>query len=511
MWLRFLRHGLLAACLAVVPACQEQGAAPQLLLVTSSCAGTAPLEGVTHLRLRVTGEGLSAPIERITPVNIRPEDVPVVPPGTRRMLEVRGYTGEPTSAGKVVSVGRSGPFDMPAEGAPANPVRVVLRRVDTFAPVESAQQPGTCLQLTEPRAGHTATLLPDGQVVLVGGFRLSASGAVETLASVELFDPMSRTQDFVQALGADAARRAFHTASLMLDGRVALVGGEVQTGTGTTPLSSVAVFNPATRDTQRFSLSEPRTRHAAAVDRSGRVLVVGGEGQGGTVLATPEGVEPAAGRSFAVPTPLPRVGVSVAALPDGQRLVVAGGSDGTQLPREVLTFSFNGTTFAPTSTGLQLRQSRRDAALVPYQTDGSRLLMVGGYGSEGVPDASSKPVSLSEIIDLSADRAGVLVGPSTVARGDLCAVPLPDGRVLAMGGRRPADTVLASTGLSELITPTPNVTGGVLGMEPVAPRFLHTCTPLPDGSVFVTGGLDTGGGDSRLAQDVLVFMPVPLD
>jgi hypothetical protein len=90
-------------------------------------------------------------------------------------------------------------------------------------------------------------------------------------------------------------------------------------------------------------------------------------------------------------------------------------------------------------------------------------------------------------------------------------VPLPDGRVLAVGGQRPGDGTLVSTGLVELITPTANVTGGVLGMEPAGPRYLHTCTLLPDGSVLVTGGLDTSGDTSRMSLGALVFMPIPLD
>ncbi|HLL06456.1 MAG TPA: hypothetical protein VK539_38145 [Myxococcaceae bacterium] len=510
MWLRTVRHALLAAVLALASACEEQGAAPQLQLITTTCSGASPLQGVTHLRLRVTGEGLSAPIERVTPVNLRPEDVPAVPPGARRMFEVRGYTGEPSSSGRVVSVGRSGPFEMPAQGAPADPVRVILRRVDTFVPVESSQLPGSCLELEDARAGHTATLLPDGRVMLAGGVRVAGAGGFETLNSVEFLDPMARTLTYVPQVGADGARRAFHTASLTLDGRVALVGGEVQSGTGATPLRSVVVINPTTQDTQQFELAEARTRHVAAVDISGRVLLVGGTGQGGTPLATPEGVEPAASKSFAVPTPMPRVGASVRALPDGQRLVVAGGSDGTRLVREVRTLAFNGTTFAPTGATLQLRQGRQSPALAPYDTAG-KLLVLGGYNTAGVPDPSSRPIALTEILDFTGETPGLSVGPSTVARAAICAEALGDGRVLAMGGQSPGEGGLVSSGVVELITPTPNVTGGVLGMEQVAPRHLHTCTLLPDGAVLVTGGVDTTGGAARMASGPLVFMPVPRD
>jgi hypothetical protein len=513
MWPRLFRRAPLAAFLALASACGEQGAAPQLQLTTTSCAGEAPLKGVTHLRLRVTGEGLSSPIERITPVDIRPEDIPEVPPGRGRVLEVRGYTGEPSSAGWAVSVGRSFPFDMPDKGPPAEPVRVTLHRVNTFIPLESTVAPGSCLELSQARAGHTATLLEDGRVLLAGGFRFSPQGAVETLTSIEIIDPRQGTITFVADPGGGAARRAFHTASVLLDGRVALIGGEVQVAGGlATPLSTGAVFDPVTRLVQPFTLARARTRHAAAADIAGRVLLVGGMGEGGGVLSELEGVEPAAGRSFSVPIPLPRLGASVVQTPDAERLVVIGGSDGSQVSREVLTFAFNGSTFAPGGPTVLLRQARQNAAVARFG-DGQRLLVMGGYAGAS-PEDRPNPVAASEILDLRPEAAGASAGPSLVPRGELCAVALPEGRVFTSGGRMPSlEAEMGSTGVTELITPTENVTGGVLGMMPVEPgRYLHTCTPLPDGSVLIVGGVEALDGSApRLAEGTYLFMPVPRD
>jgi hypothetical protein len=514
MWPRLFRHALLAALLALAPSCRDPGAAPTVQLLTTTCDGPRPLEGVTHLRLRVTGEGLATPIERITPVDLRPEDIPEVPPGAERVLEVRAYSGEPSSAGSVISVGRSFPFTMPEVGAPAEPVRVILYRVNTFVPLESGEQPGACLELSEPRAGHTSTLLADGRVVLAGGYRVTDTGELQTLSSIEILDPRARTLTYLPAPGSGAARRAFHTASLTLDGRVVLVGGEAQESDGhTTILNTAVVFDPATERIQQFNLGRARSRHSAATDIAGRILLVGGVGVDSALIPDPEGVDPVAGRTFSVPTNVPRMGASLVAFQESQRIAVIGGSNGSEVARDVLSFAFNGVTFIPGNITVLLRQGRRNAVTTPYG-DGKRLLVLGGYSTAAAPDDTSRPVPASELLDLQSEAPTIMQGPSIVGRGELCAVPLPGGRVFTAGGRRQdGEGALASSGVVELITPTEGLTGGVLGMTPVQPaRYLHTCTPLPDGSVLVSGGLNAGGrGTPQLATGTYLFMPVPRD
>ncbi|HVE87465.1 MAG TPA: hypothetical protein VND93_31625, partial [Myxococcales bacterium] len=66
-----------------------------LKLVTQACAPPAPMEGVTHFLFRVTGDGLAEPIDSTVLASARQVQLPPIPVGTRRGVEVRGYAGEP--------------------------------------------------------------------------------------------------------------------------------------------------------------------------------------------------------------------------------------------------------------------------------------------------------------------------------------------------------------------------------------------------------------------------------
>jgi len=98
------------------------------------------------------------------------------------------------------------------------------------------------------RSFHTATLLPEGRVLVVGGE--AATG--EYLPSTELYDPVTNRWSFAAPL---SAPRGAHTASLLPNGRVLVTGGW---GAGDT-YSSAEIYEPApaTAATPPPSASEP--------------------------------------------------------------------------------------------------------------------------------------------------------------------------------------------------------------------------------------------------------------
>ncbi|MFQ5668737.1 MAG: Kelch repeat-containing protein, partial [Candidatus Binatia bacterium] len=121
--------------------------------------------------------------------------------------------------------------------------------------------------MTATRAAHTATLLPDGRVLVAGGF---AAGG-NRLASAEAFDPTTST---FSAAGTMSVTRAGHTATLLPDGKVLIAAGY-----NGSYLASAELYDPATRT---FAATAPmvtaRSGHVAVLLDNGNVLLAGGVG-----------------------------------------------------------------------------------------------------------------------------------------------------------------------------------------------------------------------------------------
>lgn len=140
------------------------------------------------------------------------------------------------------------------------------------------------------RTAHTATLLQDGHVLIAGG-RDSAAA----LDSAELYDPAADpAADPPEEAWTDIedpvkGARACHTATLLADGRVLVVGGRDDTKDcltgGDGVLSTAAVYDPETRKWCKLpeDMTEGRSGHTATLLDNGRLLIAGGEGRDGAL------------------------------------------------------------------------------------------------------------------------------------------------------------------------------------------------------------------------------------
>ncbi|NMO20668.1 kelch-like protein [Pyxidicoccus fallax] len=264
--------------------------------------------------------------------------------------------------------------------------------------------------MAEGRANHTATRLPDGRVLVVGG-------SSDHLPTAELYDPATGTWS---ATGSMAEHREEHTATRLPDGRVLIVGG----WSGSGHLATAEVYDPATGTfSPTGSMAAPREEHTATLLPDGKVLVVGGWSGSGH-LVTAEVYDPATG-TFSPTGSMaePREAHTATLLLNG-KVLVAGGALG-QLPTAELYDPATGT-FSPTGSMAEGHDSHT-ATLLP---DG-RVLVAGGFG-----DMLYGAHELAEVYD-PASGTWSSAGAMATRRGSHTAVLLLNGKVLVAGGYTP--------------------------------------------------------------------------
>jgi hypothetical protein len=171
--------------------------------------------------------------------------------------------------------------------------------------------------LNTPRYAHTATLLPNGDVLIVGG--INNNGTITNTA--ELYNPTSKT---FSATGNLITARAYHSATYLPDGQVLIAGGLNASGT---PLNTAELYNPATGEfIVTGQLNAARYTHGSALVYSGNVLVYGGvTNSNGATTVTAEQYNPQSGQ-WTTTTSLndARYFAATILLPNGKVLAAGG-------------------------------------------------------------------------------------------------------------------------------------------------------------------------------------------
>jgi len=313
--------------------------------------------------------------------------------------------------------------------------------------------------MLDPRSGHSATLLPDGRVLIVGGMRRNN----DFYKSAELYDPM--TGKFTPA-GEMSIGRVGHAAVLLHSGEVLIVGGWVGHGGA----ASAELYNPSTGKFRTIaSMTTRRARPSATLLPDGDVLLAGG-----TELDTPGGM--ASAEVFHATTlqfePVGsmhegRIAHTATLLLDG-RVLIAGGR-GASVTAATELYDPHTKQFVPTGS-LRTARYKHTAGLLP---DG-RVLIAGGSDNRDWHGAMSS----AEIYD---PRTGKFTETSSLndSRFKLPgeSVQLSSGRVLVAGGSK----------LVEIYDPVTAKFLLVAGQLSDAWHFM-TVTRLKDGEVLLTGG-----------------------
>lgn len=323
--------------------------------------------------------------------------------------------------------------------------------------------------MSAARAAHSATPLPDGRVLVAGGFteKGSAKGA-------EVFDPVAGR---FSPLPPMITTRHSHNATLLPDGRVLIAGGY---GEGTTTLATAEVFDPAMNSfAPTGSLLAARADHIAVLLENGKVLVAGGLGPGWEFLSSAELYDPATGRfSPTGSMTVARESHVAVRLLDG-RVLVAGGHRGR---RADITLHASAEIYDPASGtfslvgDMRIRRHKHDAVLL----SNGQVLITGGsderddrgvYNSSELFDPKTETFAAGPTMRLGRYKHA---GSSVV---------LPSGLVLIGGGAPQAETYDPRTRRFSLVA----------GEARMAGQF-SAVAHLNNGGALITGGYGNGGG-----------------
>ena len=309
--------------------------------------------------------------------------------------------------------------------------------------------------LATARYAHTATLLPNGKVLVAGGN--------SSILTAELYDPATGTWS-----PTGSATTGSSTATLLQNGQVLVVGA------GT---ASAQLYDPMTGSwSTTGSLKTTRLHHTATLLPNGKVLVAGGYNTSGTDIAAAELYDPATGTwSTTGKLATARDNHTATLLPNGKVLVAAGYIfTAGNFPKRLLDSAelYNPATGTWSATGaLNTARDNHSATLLPEGT----VLVAGGAGMNLLPDA--------ELYDPATGEWNT-TGSLAIARASHSATLLPDGKVLAVGGLSPGPDGYAST--AELYDPTTGSWSAAGDLRTA--RTLHTATLLGNGKVLVAGG-----------------------
>ena len=284
--------------------------------------------------------------------------------------------------------------------------------------------------MSDRRYLHTATLLADGRVLIAGGSGCpgGATPCVD-LATAEIYDPTSKT---FSPTGSMSTARSQHTATLLPNGKVLIAGGSIAVGTTHTTLATAESFDPQTGSfTPTGPMNTPREDYTATLLPDGKVLIAAGVCASATPTVWPNTAEiydPGTGGFTLLTATLTyeREGHTATLLPNGNVLLAGGYNGGTVYVDVAEIYDPVSQTFARAAGGLGMRQPRawHTGTLL---SDGT-VLLAGGSPFPSMPFTDA-----AEIYDQAADTfttTGKLVVPHT----DHPASLLDNGLVLVAGG-----------------------------------------------------------------------------
>ncbi len=345
-------------------------------------------------------------------------------------------------------------------------------------------------------------LLPLWACALIAGLLLACSQDPEPDAPVATPVPTVTPTPVLASPGPMQYARKFHTAELLQDGRVLVVGGQDRK---LTPLASAELYDPETAKwSLTGSMSVPRREHSTVVLADGRVLAMGGLDENRKALASAEIYDPQTGEWAPVANmDVARRGHRALLLSDGRVLVFGGRqisvrlleSDSLQMVETFDPASGEWTNAADMKVG--------HIGLEAVVLQDGRVLVTGGMTTAGAETASAVQSDSSGEDAGATGRSPRTSGPemydptagewsqSGFARATMShtLTLLDDGLVVQAGGF--GGVAAAGVPNIELFDPRSDEWG--TGPPMADGRMFHTATLLKDGKLLLIGGTGVEG------------------
>jgi N-acetylneuraminic acid mutarotase len=364
--------------------------------------------------------------------------------------------------------------------------------------------------LNTARADHAAILLPNGNVLLIGGSSGGLNGA-------ELYDPATGKW---RTTGSLILTRYRFTATLLTNGKVLVAGGQTNSPTNTAEL-----YDPSTGTwSLTGSMNKPRAWHSATLLQNGKVLVVGGYESSGyswsgwsNGLDTAELYDPESG-TWTITGSLKqgRIAHTTTLLQNGT-VLVAGGMDSLFYPFTVdeedgsnlvsaELYDPSSATWSATGSLNTGRYKHTATAL----RNGQVLVAAGRNSFNGIFQDIN---NTAELYDPTSGKWSYT--SNLMRRVDHTATMLPNGRVLVTGGinisEETADIRWIILENAEIYDPATGNWSSTASLN--VPRYFHTATLLANGKVLVAGGYGCCSvlPSAELYDSGIAFEPNPID
>jgi len=367
------------------------------------------------------------------------------------------------------AVGRSMPLTL-GEGSLDIKSNVLVGSIDTFGGPRDAAGDCTEMDTGEPIAGrhaHTASFVPGVNKVLLFGGAVWNEGEERIIKSAEVFDPATGT---FELLPTPLQARAYHTATVLDDGRVVIVGGFSVVNGQTAPVINGLIVdirqdNPYVGD---ILMRTPRAHHTATLLADVGLLAV----IGGCTGSAAQGCTPTS---------------------------AAAGSTSLEPSIEILNTASLGEGSVPAAGRLSIARAMHAAVAFPSGNTGL-IVVAGGLNDTGaLRSIEFLQVQNGTLQNVFSDPAA-LTDP--VVRHQMLA--FNNAQFVITGGQSTAQNGMLSdaTPGSQVTTICEKTLGRATcatGAPMLGARFGHTAARLIDGTIIVVGGVVAQGGPAAEA------------